>query len=79
MRADRGIGLRRRHREPSHRRAVLQLIGIVILLFAISFALWWWNSPRQPEPVQPILPTVPETPGPNPAPSTAAPQEIPEV
>ncbi|TDC42609.1 hypothetical protein E1281_36015, partial [Actinomadura sp. KC345] len=58
---------RRRGREPSHRRAVLQLIGILAVLFAVSFALWWFNKlPAEPEPVQRIVPTVPEAPPPQP-------------
>ncbi|MEU8798795.1 hypothetical protein [Spirillospora sp. NPDC048819] len=64
---------RRRYRDPSHRTAVLQLIGAIAVLFAISFALWWWNSsPAEPErPVERIVPTAPgpeapapEAPGP---------------
>ncbi|WP_433239253.1 hypothetical protein [Actinomadura nitritigenes] len=36
---------RRRYRgEPSHRRAVIQVIGGVLVLVAISIALWWWQS-----------------------------------
>src|SRR5690606_27502941 len=78
---------RRGRREPSHRRAVLQLIGAVVVLFAISFALWWYNSaPREPEPVRPIVPTVPEQPAPHPtqeapgeAPGSPVMPEIPEV
>ncbi|MGP4026887.1 SCO2583/SCO2584 N-terminal domain-containing protein [Actinomadura sp. 3N407] len=93
-RAGGGVGFRRRrrYREPSHRRAVFQLIGAIVVLFAISFALWWWNSaPREPErPVQPIVPTapgpeapVPEGPAepnsPAPAPTTGVPTSIPEI
>ncbi|MFS2291530.1 MAG: hypothetical protein FWJ90_02345 [Actinomadura sp.] len=78
---------RRGRREPSHRRAVLQVIGAVVLLFAISFALWWYNSaPREPEPVQPIVPTVPGQPPPHPtqeapgeAPGSPVAPEIPEI
>lgn len=76
---------RRRRGEPSHRRAVLQLIGGVLVLFAISFGLWWWNSaPRDPEPVRPVSPTITHSPAPAPtptAPATTAPptMEIPEV
>ncbi|TMR33178.1 hypothetical protein, partial [Actinomadura geliboluensis] len=56
---------RRRRGEPSHRRAVLQLIGGVLVLFAISFGLWWWNSaPRDPEPVRPVSPTITHSPAP---------------
>ncbi|MEU8342216.1 hypothetical protein SAMN05443665_102359 [Actinomadura meyerae] len=76
---------RRRGAEPSHRRSVLQLIGGVLVLFAISFALWWWNSaPREPEPVRPVSPTITHSPEPAPtprAPATTVPptMEIPEV
>ncbi|MER7547007.1 hypothetical protein ABTW95_28775, partial [Spirillospora sp. NPDC127506] len=75
---------RRRNREPSHRRAVVQLIGGVLVLFAISFALWWWNSaPRDPEPVRPVSPTVTHSPEPAPVPTAPAteapPTVIPEV
>ncbi|MBO2458951.1 SCO2583/SCO2584 N-terminal domain-containing protein [Actinomadura violacea] len=35
---------RRGSREPSHRRAVIQVIGGVLVLLAISVALWWWQS-----------------------------------
>lgn len=69
---------RRRYREPSHRMAVLQVIGGVLVLFAISFALWWWNSaPEDAEPVRPVVPTITESPAPAPTPSTPA--EIPEI
>jgi hypothetical protein len=34
----------RGYREPSHRRAVVQVIGGVLVLVAISIALWWWQS-----------------------------------
>ncbi|WP_131732804.1 hypothetical protein [Actinomadura formosensis] len=54
---------RRRHREPSHRMAVLQVIGGVLVLLAISFALWWWNSaPRDEKPVRPVGPTITHSP-----------------
>ncbi|GAA4240453.1 hypothetical protein GCM10022254_65140 [Actinomadura meridiana] len=69
---------RRRNRVPSHRTAVLQVVAGVLVLFAISFALWWWNSgSRDEEPVRPIVPTI--TNSPVPAPTTAAPTDIPEV
>lgn len=79
-----GAGLlrRRRYREPSYRRSVFQLIAIIAVMFAISFALWWWNSaPREPEPpVERIVPTVPEREqNPEPVPSGTLPSEIPEV
>ncbi|GAA0580814.1 SCO2583/SCO2584 N-terminal domain-containing protein [Actinomadura livida] len=82
---------RRGHREPSYRRSVVQLVGIIALLFAISFALWWWNRPpAEPEPVRPVFPTAPENPGgpqnpggpgePAPGPTGEVPEEeIPEV
>jgi hypothetical protein len=73
-----GFSLRRRNRSPSHRMAVFQVIAGVLVLFAISFALWWWNSgARDDEPVRPVVPTVTNSPAP--APTTAAPTEIPEV
>ncbi|HEU5024355.1 MAG TPA: hypothetical protein VFV01_05485 [Spirillospora sp.] len=40
----RGRPARREYREPSHRRAVVQVIGGVLVLVAISVALWWWQS-----------------------------------
>ncbi|MFI0373057.1 hypothetical protein ACH35V_34795 [Actinomadura sp. 1N219] len=72
-------GRRRRRREPSHRLAVFQVLAGILVLFAISFALWWWNSGSRntEEPVRPVVPTVPNSPAP--APTTAAPTEIPEV
>jgi len=83
-RAGGGRFRRRRRREPSHRLAVFQLIGAVLVLFAISFALWWWNSaPRDAEPESPVGPTVTHSPEPAPtptAPATDAPSaEIPEI
>ncbi|TDD73763.1 hypothetical protein E1293_30525, partial [Actinomadura darangshiensis] len=49
----------RRRGEPSHRMAVFQVVGGVLVLFAISFALWWWNSaPRDAEPARPVGPTI---------------------
>ncbi|MFA1544714.1 SCO2583/SCO2584 N-terminal domain-containing protein [Actinomadura chokoriensis] len=86
-----GRRFRRRpgRREPSHRRAVVQLIGGVLVLFAISFGLWWWNSaPRDAEPRRPVSPTTTYSPKPAPTPSAPAPtapvpkappSEIPEV
>jgi hypothetical protein len=75
---------RRRHREPSHRRAVFQLIGGVLVLFAISIGVWWWKSaPRDPEPVRPVSPTITHSPEPAPVPTApiteAPPTVIPEV
>ncbi|RKS71682.1 hypothetical protein BZB76_4489 [Actinomadura pelletieri DSM 43383] len=74
-----GARLRGRRRgEPSHRLAVIQVIAGVLVLFAISFALWWWNSgSRHEEPVRPVVPTVTNSPAP--APTTASPSGIPEV
>ncbi|WP_187412406.1 hypothetical protein [Actinomadura syzygii] len=71
----------RRDRDPSYRRAVVQLVGGLLVLFAISFALWWWNSAaRDEQPVRPVVPTITDTP-PSPAPTTAkpSPSAIPEV
>ncbi|TYK48974.1 hypothetical protein [Actinomadura decatromicini] len=68
-------------RDPSHRRAVVQLVAGLLVLFAISFALWWWNSASRDErPVRPIVPTITDSP-PSPAPTTAkpSPSAIPEV
>ncbi|TDD37692.1 hypothetical protein E1287_07895 [Actinomadura sp. KC06] len=81
-RAARSGGLRfrrRRRRDPSHRMAVVQVLAGILVLFAISFALWWWNSGSRntEEPVQPVVPTVTNSPAP--APTTAAPTTIPEV
>lgn len=75
---------RRRGREPSHRLAVFQLIGAVLVLLAISVALWWWNSaPRAEEPAPPVGPTITHSPAPAPTPSgpatQAPPTGIPEV
>ncbi|WP_141577782.1 hypothetical protein [Actinomadura sp. WMMA1423] len=80
----RGPLLRRRGGDPSHRSAVLQVIGGVLVLFAISFALWWWNSaPRDEEPARPVGPTITNSPTPAPTPTapdrSAPPTEIPEV
>ncbi|NKZ06020.1 hypothetical protein HGB48_20030, partial [Actinomadura latina] len=67
-------------REPSHRRAVFQLIGAVLVLFAISFGLWWWNSaPRDAEPVRPVGPTITHSPSPAPTPTAPATQAPPTV
>ncbi|GAA1897079.1 hypothetical protein [Actinomadura bangladeshensis] len=75
-----GAGPLRRHREPSHRRAVVQLIGGVLVLFAISFGLWWWNSaPRDAEPVRPVSPTITHSPAPAPTPTAPATQAPPTV
>ncbi|TMQ97464.1 hypothetical protein ETD83_20235 [Actinomadura soli] len=70
---------RRGRREPSHRMAVFQVLAGILVLFAISFALWWWNSGARDteEPVRPVVPTVPNSPAP--VPTTAAPSGIPEV
>ncbi|TDB87577.1 hypothetical protein E1264_14315 [Actinomadura sp. KC216] len=74
-----GFRRRRGRREPSHRMAVFQVLAGLLVLFAISFALWWWNSGSRSteEPVRPVVPTVPNSP--QPAPTTAAPTGIPEV
>ncbi|WP_433477643.1 hypothetical protein ACQPZP_11675 [Spirillospora sp. CA-142024] len=79
-----GGGRFARYREPSHRMAVFQVIGAVLLLLAISFALWWWNSaPRDKEPARPVGPTVTHSPAPAPTPATpktqAPPTGVPEV
>ncbi|CNE80616.1 Uncharacterised protein [Mycobacterium tuberculosis] len=61
---------------------MLQLVGGVLVLFAISFGLWWWNSaPRDAEPVRPVSPTITHSPAPAPtAPATETPPlVIPEV
>ncbi|GGT90661.1 MULTISPECIES: SCO2583/SCO2584 N-terminal domain-containing protein [Actinomadura] len=82
--AGRRFALRRRDHEPSPRAAVLQVIGGVLVLLAISFALWWWNSaPRDERPARPVGPTVTRSPAPAPTPTApekdAPPTEIPEV
>ncbi|URM99678.1 hypothetical protein LUW76_38155 [Actinomadura madurae] len=65
---------RRRGRETSHRMAVFQLIGAVLVLLAISVALWWWNSaPRAEEPAPPVGPTITHSPAPAPAPTGPVP------
>jgi hypothetical protein len=65
---------RRRRREPSHRMAVFQVIGAVLVLFAVSFALWWWNSAsRDQEPATPVGPTITHSPEPAPTPTDQAP------
>jgi hypothetical protein len=70
----RGLALRRRGREPSHRTAVFQVIGAVLVLFAVSFALWWWNSaPRDEEPARPVSPTITHSPAPAPTPTAPVP------
>ncbi|MES9607470.1 hypothetical protein ABWI04_30335, partial [Actinomadura sp. NPDC000929] len=81
--------LRRRGREPSPRAAVLQVVGGVLVLLAISFALWWWNSaPRDERPARPVGPTITHSPAPAPTPTAptpnapgkqAPPTDIPEV
>ncbi|NDU73072.1 hypothetical protein GWI34_10570, partial [Actinomadura sp. DSM 109109] len=59
----------RRGREPSHRAAVLQVVGGVLVLLAISFALWWWNSgSREQEPARPVGPSITHSPSPAPTP-----------
>ncbi|MFI0411454.1 hypothetical protein [Actinomadura sp. 3N508] len=70
---------RRGQREPSHRTAVFQVLAGILVLFAISFALWWWNSGARDseEPVQPVVPTVTNSPAP--VPTTAVPTVIPEA
>ncbi|MEV0666720.1 hypothetical protein ACIBI3_31485 [Actinomadura luteofluorescens] len=88
-RAARRAGGRRPRREPSHRTAVLQVAGGVLVLLAISFALWWWNSaPRDEPPARPVGPTITNSPAPAPTPTApekeaprkdAPPTEIPEV
>ncbi|RSN56887.1 MULTISPECIES: SCO2583/SCO2584 N-terminal domain-containing protein [Actinomadura] len=58
----------RRFRDPSHRMAVAQLLGGIMVLLAISVALWWWNSPSremeapgrvEPAPTTTVSPPVP--------------------
>ncbi|WP_338741015.1 hypothetical protein [Actinomadura luteofluorescens] len=88
-RAARRAGGRRPRREPTHRTAVLQVAGGVLVLLAISFALWWWNSaPRDERPARPVGPTITHSPAPAPTPTApdeeapekdAPPTEIPEV
>ncbi|MEV4007625.1 hypothetical protein, partial [Actinomadura sp. NPDC049753] len=73
----------------SPRAAVLQVVGGVLVLLAISFALWWWNSaPRDERPARPVGPTITHSPAPAPTPTAptpsapgkeAPPTEIPEV
>ncbi|MEO3824961.1 hypothetical protein [Actinomadura sp. B10D3] len=64
----------RRRGETSHRMAVFQLIGAVLVLLAISIALWWWNSaPRAEEPAPPVGPTITHSPAPGPTPTGPTP------
>ncbi|MFD0903411.1 SCO2583/SCO2584 N-terminal domain-containing protein [Actinomadura sediminis] len=65
----------RRFRDPSHRMAVAQLVGGILVLLAIAIALWWWNSPSR-EPAAPGRgePAAPTTTVSPPAPSPPAPQ-----
>ncbi|MGH3241355.1 MAG: hypothetical protein ACRDNL_13330, partial [Spirillospora sp.] len=73
-----GIPFPRRSRERSHRAAVVQVLAGIAVLFAISFALWWWNSgSKDEEPIRPVVPTITNSPAP--PPTTAAPSTIPEV
>ncbi|MFB4296949.1 hypothetical protein [Actinomadura sp. NTSP31] len=75
----------RGYREPSHRRAVIQVIGGVLVLLAISVALWWWQSgSRRGDDERPVGPIIMNSPPPSAPPSSAQPSvppttEIPRV
>ncbi|MDL4819218.1 SCO2583/SCO2584 N-terminal domain-containing protein [Actinomadura opuntiae] len=71
---------RRGYREPSHRRAVIQVVGGVLVLLAISVALWWWQSgSRRADDERPVGPsTIFLSPLPSTAPS-APPSAPPSV
>ncbi|GAA2137959.1 SCO2583/SCO2584 N-terminal domain-containing protein [Actinomadura napierensis] len=73
---------RRRYREPSHRRAVIQVIGGVLVLLAISVALWWWQSGSRKaddeRPVGPIIVSVPPS-APPPSAQPSAPPPVTEI
>ncbi|MWA07471.1 hypothetical protein F8568_045565 [Actinomadura sp. LD22] len=73
---------RRGYREPSHRRAVIQVIGGVLVLVAISVALWWWQSgSRKSDEENPVGPaaTIIISPLPSAPPAPQAPTEIPRA
>ncbi|MFV2172869.1 hypothetical protein ACFHW2_34085 [Actinomadura sp. LOL_016] len=58
----------RRFRRPGNRMAIAQLAGGILVLLAISVALWWWNSPSRemeaPARVEIVTPSQPLTPAP---------------
>ncbi|WP_131740259.1 SCO2583/SCO2584 N-terminal domain-containing protein [Actinomadura roseirufa] len=64
----------RRTRDPSHRRAVLQVVAGVAVLLLISTGLWWWNRPGRGDGLEDGARIVQIGPGgPAPAPGAADP------
>ncbi|QFG25155.1 hypothetical protein [Actinomadura sp. WMMB 499] len=78
-RPPRGRGFRR----PGNRMAVAQLAGGILVLLAISVALWWWNqpsgemeAPARVEIMTPAEPVPPEPADPDGGPAQPAPSEM---